>query len=306
MSFQNHFPVADVHHAVESAMANLLPQLASYIQAVCSDVVGQSGAFRFKALLCLQAQQLEMQQLNMQLSHACSTVSSLHCFTSSLQDRCWQQEQTIVQLQEELAKMRACVPEKDVPSQFVTVGSNCDPVLVTDGENSQEELVVSSVNVPELPHEKDRADAIGASTHDEAEELSVKTPGTEGTEITPVLDEQDSYDEDDVYSICADVSTQMKKLDDEDDDHDTISKDKVSVSEKDSDDSEKDSDDDDDDDDESLRREGDYVDEDEGNFYSQLDYLYRLAEEGPSALTPHMLHVLEMASAMDERLLDNT
>ena len=294
MSFQNHFPVADVHHAVESAMANLLPQLASYIQVVCSDVVGQSGAFRFKALLCLQAQQLEMQQLNMQLSHALDTVSSFHSFTSSLQDRCWQQEQTILQLQEELVKMRPCVPEKDVASQVVQVGSSSDPVMVADDGHSEEEVVVSSANIPELPHEQEK-DANGASTHDEAQELSLEEPCAEGSEITPRLDDQDSDDEDDVYSICADMTTQMKDLDDDDyDDYKEEVKDEDTVSEKNSDD-------------DTLSGSGNLGDvADEGDFYSQLDYLYRLAEEGPNTLSPHMLNVLEMASAMDDRALGNT
>lgn len=91
---------------MQSTVADFISQITMYITSLCSQSVGQASVNNFKALICLQAQTLELQQLRMQLSNILSQSSSLVHANNCLQFACSEQDKTIMRLEEELRALR--------------------------------------------------------------------------------------------------------------------------------------------------------------------------------------------------------
>ena len=102
-SFQDH-SIANgvVGVMVQSAMAELVANVSSYLQVLTSEVVQQARATHFKSQICLQAQFLELQQLRLQLTDALKMVSSLTSDNSLLQNMCTERDCAIAKLSDEL------------------------------------------------------------------------------------------------------------------------------------------------------------------------------------------------------------
>ena len=114
---------------VQSTMADFVSQMSTYVQALCSEIVGQAGAFRFKALVCLQAQTLELQQMRVQLSNVLTESSSLVHHNHLLQDRCSDQVKIITSLKEEMSTMEAelaSLRKRDEESQGIIMQLQLD------------------------------------------------------------------------------------------------------------------------------------------------------------------------------------
>lgn len=87
---------------VRHAMADFITQMSVYVQVLCGNVFAQAGTDRFRFLLCLQAQTLELQQLRMQLGDVASQASSFAYHVNVLQDACRLRDEAIHSLNEEL------------------------------------------------------------------------------------------------------------------------------------------------------------------------------------------------------------
>ena len=92
---------------IQSTVADFIGQMSLYVQALCSEVVGQAGVFKFKTLVCLQAQTLELQQMRMQISNILAESASLTHTNHLLQNKCSAKDQKIADMEKELSTMEA-------------------------------------------------------------------------------------------------------------------------------------------------------------------------------------------------------
>lgn len=97
---------------VQSAMAELVTHVSTYLQTLTSEVVQQARASNFKTQICLQAQFLELQQLRLQLTDALAAVGALNSDKLFLQDVCSEKDMLISQLERSLLKHEDMLQKK--------------------------------------------------------------------------------------------------------------------------------------------------------------------------------------------------
>ena len=100
-------PVSVVDNMVQSAVAGFVAQLSMVVQALCTEVFEQSNTFRFRALVCLQAQTLELNLLQSQLAHRLEECAYLTDRNACLQGLLTEQHDTIASLEQELSAAKA-------------------------------------------------------------------------------------------------------------------------------------------------------------------------------------------------------
>ena len=114
MSSQHHFPTIAlnlqyfVHYLVyhvffagliHPTMVEFISHLAKYIHTLCVEVIGQTGAFTLRAMICLQAQSLELHQLKMQFTDSLAKMQSLSYDCDLLHDASGEKDRTIAKLE---------------------------------------------------------------------------------------------------------------------------------------------------------------------------------------------------------------
>ena len=101
----------DVGHLLESAMGVFQSQLVSIVQAVRDDALRENEALRFQASICLQAQTLEIQQLQQHLATVLASLSAIDRDYRALQEECRMKDLFISRLKDEVVDLE----EKLVP-----------------------------------------------------------------------------------------------------------------------------------------------------------------------------------------------
>ena len=95
-------------------MGEFISQLTTYFQALYAEVIGQADAFRSRAMICLQAQSLELQQLKVQFTYALAKMQSLSCDHGLLLDACGEKDRIIARLENEKASEKLKRLQHDV------------------------------------------------------------------------------------------------------------------------------------------------------------------------------------------------
>ena len=94
-----------VDQMLDTVVGLLQSQLTSIVQAVHADAVRELEAVKFQASVCLQAQTLEMQQLQQHLAITLSSLSSLDRDYRALQEECAMKDLFISRLKDEVTEL---------------------------------------------------------------------------------------------------------------------------------------------------------------------------------------------------------
>ena len=179
MSGYQGFSVANglVGVVVQSAVAELVNNVSTYMQILSSDLVQRVQADNFKYHVCNQAQFLELQQLRLQLTDTLAAVSAFQSDSMFFQNLCREKDKLIVKLEEEVSGFKArlgsdssdlsCVVEENVVcaqnvvsdstcAMPVVTGSECTPVVEQQADFSSDGIV--EVEVSQLAKLRDELD----------------------------------------------------------------------------------------------------------------------------------------------------
>ena len=124
----------DVSFLLQSALGGLHSQLSSIVQGVCADAAQQVEAVRFQAQICVQAQVLEVQQLQQHLDTTLASLSATMEDFFALREECRVKDEMISRLTDEvscLQKKLAPLPD-GVSMQPLDGTEDVEPSLLAD------------------------------------------------------------------------------------------------------------------------------------------------------------------------------